>query len=87
MALGVPAKEPFAVSARGAAREAALANLLAKIHARLKQGTEIVGLEFDPQPERWMEFAGMFKDDPWIDDWKKSIEEYRQKVEDDPDAL
>jgi hypothetical protein len=35
----------------------------------------------------WMEFAGMFKDDPWIDDWKQSIEEYRQQVDDDPDAL
>jgi hypothetical protein len=29
----------------------------------------------------------MFKDDPWIEEWKQSIEEYRQKVEDDPDAL
>jgi hypothetical protein len=34
-----------------------------------------------------MEFAGMFKDDPWIDDWKRSIKEYRQQVEDDPSAL
>jgi hypothetical protein len=29
----------------------------------------------------------MFKDDPWIEDWKKSVEEYRQKVDEDPDAL
>jgi hypothetical protein len=29
----------------------------------------------------------MFKDDPWIEDWKKSVEEYRQKVDDDPDAV
>jgi len=34
-----------------------------------------------------MEFAGMFKGDPWIDDWKRSIEEYRQKIDNDPDAL
>ena len=79
--------EPFAVSAKGATREEALAKLRAKIQARLKKGTEIVGLEIGPQPHPWMEFAGMFKDDPWIEDWKKSIEEYRQKVEDDPDAL
>jgi predicted RNase H-like HicB family nuclease len=80
-------KEPFAVSAKGATREEALAKLHAKIQTRLKNGTEIVGLEVGPQPDPWMEFAGMFKDDPWIDDWKRSIEEYRQKVDDDPDAL
>ena len=28
----------------------------------------------------------MFKDDPLIADWKQSVEEYRQKVEDDPAA-
>ena len=34
-----------------------------------------------------MELAGLFKDDPWIDDWKRSVEESRQKVDDNPDAL
>jgi|SRR6516165_115813 len=80
-------KEPFNVSARGATREEALAKLRAKIHARLKKGSEVVGLELADELHPWMEFAGMFKDDPWIEDWKRSIEEYRQKVEDDPDAL
>lgn len=79
-------KEPFAVSAKGATREEALAKLRAKIQMRLKNGTEIVGLEVSAQPDPWMEFAGMFKDDPWIGDWKRSIEEYREKIDDDPDA-
>ena len=79
--------EPFAISAKGATREEALAKLRAKIQTRLKNGSEIVGIEIGPQPHPWMEFAGMFKDDPWIEDWKKSIEEYRQKIDDDPDAL
>jgi predicted RNase H-like HicB family nuclease len=80
-------KEPFAISARGATREEALAKLRAKIQTRLKKGAELVGLELDPQPDPWLEFAGMFKGDPWIEDWKRSIEEYRQKVDDDPEAL
>ncbi|MFL5240765.1 MAG: hypothetical protein ACJ8FY_01540 [Gemmataceae bacterium] len=79
--------EPFSVSAKGSTREEALANLRAKIRARLKDGTEILGLELGQTPDGWLEFAGMFKDDPWIDDWKRSIEEYRQKIDDDPDAL
>ena len=80
-------KDPFAVSAKGATREEALAKLRAKIQTRLKNGTEIVGLDLGPQPDPWLEFVGMFKGDPWIDDWKRSIEEYRQQVDDDPDAL
>jgi hypothetical protein len=80
-------KEPFAVSARGATREEALAKLRAKIESRLKNGTELVGLEVGAVPHPWMEFAGMFKDDPWIEDWKRSVEEYRKKVDEDPDAL
>lgn len=79
--------EPFAVSAKGATREEALAKLRAKIESRLKKGVQLVGLEVGPQADPWMEFAGMFKDDPWIDDWKKSVEEYRRRVDEDPDAL
>src|SRR5205807_3482158 len=76
--------EPFAISAKGATREEALAKLRAKIQTRLKNGTEIVGLEIGPQPDPWMEFAGMFKDDPLFDDWQKAIAQYRRKVHNDP---
>lgn len=76
--------EPFALSARGATREEALAKLRTKIQARLKNGTEVVGLEISTPQQGWTEFAGMFKDDPGIDDWIQSMAEYRQQVEDDP---
>jgi predicted RNase H-like HicB family nuclease len=78
--------EPFSVSAKGATREEALTKLRTKIERRLKN-TEGVSLEIGAKPHPWMEFAGMFKDDPWIEDWKKSVREYRQQVEDDPEAL
>src|SRR6266702_7768840 len=76
-------KEPFAVSATGATRKEALAKLRPKIEARLTNGTELVGLEVGSKPHPWVEFAGMFKDDPWNDDWVKSMAEYRQQVEGD----
>jgi hypothetical protein len=79
--------EPFALSAKGSTREEALTKLRDKIQARLKNGTEVVGLEIGPQPHPWMEFAGMFKDDPLFDDWQKAIEEYRREVDEDPDRL
>lgn len=79
-------QEPFGVSAKGATREEALAKLRAKIEGRLKKnGVELVGLDVGPSPHPWMEFAGMYKDDPWIEDWVQSMAEHRQQVEDDPD--
>jgi len=81
------AMQPFALSAKGATRAEALAKLREKIEARLKNGTELVGLEVGATSDPWMEFAGMFKGDPWIEDWKRSVEEYRRQVDEDPDAL
>lgn len=75
--------EPFAVSARGATREEALAKLRIKIQARLKNGTELVAMDV-ATAHPWLEFAGMFKDDPLIEDWIQSMAEYRQQVDDDP---
>jgi hypothetical protein len=75
---------PFALTVKGATREEALAKLREKIEARLGRAAELVGLEVGAKPHPWMSFAGMFKDDPWIDDWEKSMAEYRQQVEDDP---
>jgi hypothetical protein len=80
-------KDPFALSAKGATREEALARLRAKIQIRLKNGTEIVGLEVGLQPHPLAEFAGMFKDDPLFDDWQKAIAEYRRQVDKDADYL
>src|SRR5438128_338443 len=76
--------EPFAVSAKGSTREEALAKLRAKIQARLQKGTELVGLEVGAPQHPWMDFAGMYKDDPRIDDWVQSMAEYRRQIEDDP---
>jgi hypothetical protein len=76
---------PFALTGKGATREEALDKLRAKIQARFKDGVELVGLEVGPEPNPWVEFAGMFKDDPLIDEWKQAMAEYRNEVEEDPD--
>jgi predicted RNase H-like HicB family nuclease len=79
-------KDPFAVSAKGATREEALAKLRVKIQTRLKNGTEIVGLEVGPQPHPLAEFAGMFKDDPDFEDVLKIMADNRKKMNQDPDV-
>lgn len=74
--------EPLAISARGATREEALSKLRAKIEARLKKGAELVNLDIAGHP--WLEFAGMFQDDPMMDEWVQSMAEHRKQVDDDP---
>ncbi len=73
--------EPLGLSADGATREEALARLSEQVADRLRSGTQLVTLQIPAAPEAnpWVDFAGMFKDDPWIDDWKKSVAEYRRK--------
>ena len=77
-------KEPFAVSATGATRKEALVKLRAKIEARLKNGTELVGLEVGSQPHPLAEFAGMFKDEPMFEDVLQIMAENRKKMDADP---
>jgi hypothetical protein len=78
--------EPFAVSAKGATREEALAKLRAKIEKRLKKGAEIVGLEVSGEPHPLARFAGMFKDDPDFQEVLDIIAENRKKMDADPDV-
>lgn len=78
--------EPLGLCGEGATRDEAIARLREQCEAKLQQGAELATLELGPPAHPWLEFAGMFKDDPLIGQWKTSIEEYRQKVEDDTAA-
>ncbi len=77
--------EPFSLTAKGATREEALAKLRTKIQRRLQNGAEIVGLDIGQQ-NPLMEFAGMYSaDDPLVQEWKKSMAEYRRKIDEHPE--
>jgi predicted RNase H-like HicB family nuclease len=75
--------EPFAFTAEGATREEALERLRELIR-RLPDGAEVTGVEI-PVPNPWVEFAGMFKDDPYFDEWQAAIAENRRKADEDLD--
>src|SRR5580693_8236675 len=77
---------PFDVVAEGATREEALAQLKDKIQARIA-GAEVVTLDVGATEHPWMQFAGMYKDDPLFDEWQKAIAEYRDQVEKDDNYL
>jgi len=75
--------QPLAVVVEAPTREEALAKLKEQLQARLRNGAELVPLEAGPHP--LARFVGMFKDDPLIKDWKKSMAEYRRQIDKDPD--
>jgi hypothetical protein len=60
---------PLALTAEGATRDEALAKLRDQLNNRLRHGQEVVALEVSAGPHPLAEFAGMFRDDPAIDDW------------------
>jgi len=77
--------EPLAMTAEGNTQEEALANLTEKLRARLGRGEIIVPFDLPAQPNPLAEFVGIFKDDPRINDWKKSMKAYRRKRDKDAD--
>ncbi len=78
--------EPLAVSAEGATADEALRKLHELINRQLAQGARLVPLDVATEEKPWMRFAGMFKDDPYFEDWQKAIAEYRRQVDEDLDT-
>jgi predicted RNase H-like HicB family nuclease len=77
--------EPFGFSAEGTTRAEALAKLKEQVQARVSAGAEIVTLEVGPQPHPWLEFAGMYKDDPDFKEVLDIMAENRRQLDADPD--
>jgi hypothetical protein len=77
--------EPFGLSVEGATREEVLSKLQEQLQARLRAGAELVSLEMPRAENPWQEFAGMFKDDPYFEEWQQSIADNRRKIDEDPE--
>jgi hypothetical protein len=74
---------PFPLTAEGATADEALQNLRELIQSRLVGGAQLVPLEIaDEHP--WLPFAGMFEDDPLLDEWKQAMAENRRQIDEDP---
>jgi hypothetical protein len=79
--------EPFGLSAEGATREEVVAKLKEQLQDRLRQGGELLSLNVAESAvaNPWVEFAGMFKGDPYFDEWQEAIAENRRKIDADPE--
>ena len=79
--------EPLALTAEGATRDEALCELRKLIDGRVAAGAEIVSIELAPSAHPLARFAGMFKDDPLVDEWIQIMEERRRQADEDPNIL
>jgi hypothetical protein len=79
--------ELFALSAEGSTRDEVLEKLRAQLALRMSQGAEFLLLDSaaPPQVNPWIEYAGMFKNDPYFDEWQEAIAENRRKIDENKD--
>jgi len=79
---------PFPFAAEGATPEEALQKLRSLMEGKLPTGSKIVQVEVAAEENPWLRMAGIYDpNDPEIKEWEQAMQEYRQKVEDDPDYL
>src|SRR5262245_31081143 len=78
---------PFDLTTEGATRDEAVARMRDQLKTRVQNGTQLVSVEVSAADAQnpWVKFAGMFKDDPYFDEWQQAIAENRRKVDEDPE--
>jgi hypothetical protein len=79
--------DPFGWVAEGATAEEALRNLKALAAQKVANGTRIATLHISISEHPWLRWAGTLKDDPLLEEWKQAVAEYRQAIENDPEAF
>lgn len=69
----------------GATPEQALRALEIHLQRRLNQGARLTSLQVPAADNPWLAMAGMHDpNDPLVQDWEKSMADYRRQVEEDP---
>ena len=77
--------EPLACSAEGETSHDAIRNLQALLDQRFTPGTSLIQLNVPSTENPWVEYAGMFKDDPMFDEVVAIMKAHQLRAELDPD--
>lgn len=75
------------LSAEGATATQAMDRLAELIQSRLNAGAKLAELRVDTGDAPWKEDAGYLSDFPLYQPWREAIEEYRRRLDEDPEAL
>ncbi len=74
------------LTAEGATAEEAIDRLAEQIQTRLNAGAKLAELSVPTGAAPWREDAGYLRDDPLYQPWREAMEEYRRKLDEDPEA-
>jgi hypothetical protein len=75
------------LTADGATAAEAIDRLAEQVRARVIAGAKLTELSDDSGPASWMQDAGCLRDDPLYEPWRDAMEEYRRKLDEDPEAV
>ena len=73
--------EPFVASVEAETAEAAVEKMKDLIADRVEHGAVIAELELPCSENPWLDGAGMFRNDPFFDDWQQAIADHRRQID------
>jgi hypothetical protein len=75
------------LTAEGATAAEAIDRLAEQVRARVNAGAKLTKLNVDSGSGTWMQDAGYLHDEPLYEPWRAAMEEYRRKLDADPEAV
>ena len=75
------------LTAEGATAVEAIERLSEQIQTRLHAGAKLTELSIGQGAAPWKQDAGYLRDDPLYQPWLDAMQEYRRKLDEDPEAL
>lgn len=75
------------LTAEGSTAAEAVDRLAEQVRTRLHAGARLADLNIPAEAAPWKRDAGCLRNDPLYESWRESMEEYRAKLDEDPEAL
>ncbi|MBW3597572.1 MAG: hypothetical protein KY475_09890 [Planctomycetes bacterium] len=72
---------PLELQAEAPSRDEAVDKLRQLIERRIAAGSELAALSIDGTEHPLARFAGIFKDEPLLQEWKDAMAEYRRQAD------
>jgi hypothetical protein len=75
------------LTAEGATVAEATDRLAQQVRTRVRAGAKLTELSVAAGAAPWSQDAGYLRDEPLFEPWREAMDEYRRKMDEDPDAL
>ena len=75
------------LTADGATAAEAIDRLADQVRLRVNAGAKLAELNVAGDTAPWKQDAGYLHDDPLYEPWRAAMEEYRRRLDEDPEAL